>query len=167
MALKHSRHVAGLVELLGHVRPVVCKAAAACLPAWHPPISPPAIMQALAQLNWHFTIDVAGEGGDGSSGSSTMPASGTTPSAAAASNVTAGSFNTTQQQGSTQAAAHQFITIDFPLDGRGAVEVEAGAVLSPVLTLWVTLMVLYIGACAEDHLFLLGNGFDLSALLCC
>lgn len=39
----------------------------------------------------------------------------------------------------------QTVDVDFPLDGLGAVAVPAGSILSPVLTMWITLMVCYIG----------------------
>ncbi|KXZ46777.1 hypothetical protein GPECTOR_40g511 [Gonium pectorale] len=37
-----------------------------------------------------------------------------------------------------------YISVDFPLDGRGVQAVPAGDVLSPVFTMWVTLVAVYI-----------------------
>jgi hypothetical protein len=39
----------------------------------------------------------------------------------------------------------RYLSIDFPLDGLGGVPIPAGSVLSPVLTLWITLVVLWLG----------------------
>lgn len=38
-----------------------------------------------------------------------------------------------------------YIHVDFPLDGLGIVTVPAGSVISPVFTMWITLVTLYIG----------------------
>lgn len=46
---------------------------------------------------------------------------------------------------SSTAAGTKYLYLDFPLDGKGIISVPAGAVISPVFTMWVTLLMLYIG----------------------
>ncbi|KAL6745958.1 hypothetical protein V8C86DRAFT_2959352, partial [Haematococcus lacustris] len=45
----------------------------------------------------------------------------------------------------------RIISIDFPLDGLGQVAVQAGSVLSPVLTMWITLVVMFIANSVADY----------------
>lgn len=47
--------------------------------------------------------------------------------------------------GNFQNQSGSWFGIDFPLDGKGAIPVPADGILSPVLTMWITLMLLYIG----------------------
>ena len=37
------------------------------------------------------------------------------------------------------------LTIDIPLDGMGLVGIPAAEAISPVFTLWITLVVMYLG----------------------
>lgn len=39
-----------------------------------------------------------------------------------------------------------YLNVDIPLDGMGFVSIPASEIISPVFTLWTTLVVMYIGA---------------------
>jgi hypothetical protein len=65
------------------------------------------------------------------------------PPSAAAPSAPAQTGNNDSTGGSV--GPDRLIGIDFPLDGRGQVLVPAAAVLSPVFTMWVTLILVYIG----------------------
>lgn len=58
--------------------------------------------------------------------------------------------NTTDTTNATDTAGTH-ILIDIPLDGRGPVQIDVGAVLSPVLTLWITLVMMYLINTIADH----------------
>ena len=47
---------------------------------------------------------------------------------------------------SSGAFAGSYLSVDVPLDGRGLVGIPANKAISPVFTVWCTLVLMYIGA---------------------
>eukprot|EP00198_Chlamydomonas_reinhardtii_P006217 XP_001695553.1 predicted protein [Chlamydomonas reinhardtii] len=56
-----------------------------------------------------------------------------------------GSSRNGSSSSSSSSGSGSFISVDFPLDGEGVKDVPAGDVLSPVFSMWVTLVAVYVG----------------------
>ncbi len=59
--------------------------------------------------------------------------------------------NGSETAASPARAPSQYILIDQPLDGLGILSVPAGDVISPVFTLWLTLLLLFVANAVADH----------------
>lgn len=46
----------------------------------------------------------------------------------------------------SNAFANAYLNVDIPLDGIGLISIPAAEIISPVFTLWITLVIMYMGA---------------------
>lgn len=46
----------------------------------------------------------------------------------------------------SNAFANSYLNVDIPLDGIGLISIPAAEIISPVFTLWITLVMMYLGA---------------------
>ena len=45
----------------------------------------------------------------------------------------------------SNAFANAYLNVDIPLDGIGLISIPAAEIISPVFTLWITLVIMYLG----------------------
>lgn len=45
----------------------------------------------------------------------------------------------------SSAFANAYLNVDIPLDGIGLISIPAAEIISPVFTLWITLVIMYMG----------------------